>query len=131
MRNGPDLIFGDATDLEAKWAAAARVLADASSRGATYVDLRLPERPAAGGLPAQTLEPVEPSGTGTDQGALGAPQPGAAAAPPTPTTPAQSGRPPAPGEAPATVGAPAQEAPIAPATQVPSQAGGEQANPQP
>ncbi len=35
-----------------KAAAAAAVLADEDSRGATYVDLRLPERPAAGELPA-------------------------------------------------------------------------------
>ena len=40
------------TACAAKWAAAARVLADRSSSGATYVDLRLPERPAAGGLVA-------------------------------------------------------------------------------
>lgn len=50
LRQGPPLHFGDAGRLEAKWAAAARVLADPSSAGATYVDLRVPERPAAGGL---------------------------------------------------------------------------------
>ena len=49
---GPVLYFGGADRLRAKWAAAARVLADRSSSGATYVDLRLPERPAAGGLVA-------------------------------------------------------------------------------
>ena len=47
---GPVLYFGGADRLRAKWAAAARVLADRSSAGATYIDLRLPERPAAGGL---------------------------------------------------------------------------------
>ena len=36
----------------AKWTAAARVLADRSSAGATYLDVRLPERAAAGGLVA-------------------------------------------------------------------------------
>jgi cell division protein FtsQ len=60
LRNGPDLIFGDATRPRAKWLAAARVLADKHSRGASYVDLRLPERPAAGGL---TVEPEAPSPT--------------------------------------------------------------------
>ena len=47
--------FGRAERPGAKWLAAARVLADRSSAGATYVDVRLPERPVAGGLvdPAQ------------------------------------------------------------------------------
>jgi cell division protein FtsQ len=48
--NGPDLYFGAATRLRAKWAAAAQVLSQQSSRGASYVDLRVPERPVAGGL---------------------------------------------------------------------------------
>lgn len=50
MRNGPSIIFGDDTRPHAKWAAAARVLADPTSAGARYVDVRLPDRPAAGGL---------------------------------------------------------------------------------
>ena len=59
MRKGPELIFGDTRRLQAKWLAAAGVLADKGSRGATYVDLRLPDRPAAGGLPVKeiALEP--------------------------------------------------------------------------
>ncbi|HEV2974086.1 MAG TPA: FtsQ-type POTRA domain-containing protein [Solirubrobacteraceae bacterium] len=40
--------FGDATLAHAKWLSLARVLADASSAGASYVDVRVPERPAAG-----------------------------------------------------------------------------------
>ncbi len=48
MRNGVALYFGDATRPHAKWLAAARVLADPSSTGATYVDVGAPERPAAG-----------------------------------------------------------------------------------
>jgi cell division protein FtsQ len=47
LRSGPELYFGDVTRLEAKWAAASRVLADPGAAGAVYVDLRLPERPAA------------------------------------------------------------------------------------
>ena len=43
--------FGDATRPHAKWIALARVLADPSSTGAAYIDLRLPERPAAGFAP--------------------------------------------------------------------------------
>lgn len=48
MRNGLLLYFGDATRAHAKWLSAARVLADPSSKGAWYVDVRLPQRPAAG-----------------------------------------------------------------------------------
>ena len=62
LRDGPELIFGAATRLRAKWAAAARVLADLEARGATYVDLRIPSRPAVGGLAATTLPPVAPAG---------------------------------------------------------------------
>lgn len=57
MRKGPELIFGDTRRLQAKWLAAAGVLADKGSRGATYVDLRLPDRPAAGGLPVKEIAP--------------------------------------------------------------------------
>lgn len=50
ITDGPDLYFGAPSRLTAKWAAATRVLSDALARGATYLDLRIPERPAAGGL---------------------------------------------------------------------------------
>ena len=50
LRNGPDLVFGSGSDAHRKWLAAVRVLADPSSAGATYLDLRVPERVAAGGL---------------------------------------------------------------------------------
>lgn len=46
--------FGDATRPHAKWLSLARVLADPSSSGATYVDLRVPERPAAGFPPGSS-----------------------------------------------------------------------------
>ena len=62
LRDGPELIFGEATRVRAKWIAAARVLADPAAEGATYIDVRLPGRPAAGGLPAATLAPVAPAG---------------------------------------------------------------------
>lgn len=81
LRDGPELIFGEATRTRAKWTAAARVLADRAAAGATYVDLRLPGRPAAGGLPAETVTPVAPAG------ATGYAAPGAAAeAPGAPAT---------------------------------------------
>jgi cell division protein FtsQ len=50
LRDGPPLVFGSAGEVRAKWAAAARVLADPSAAGATYLDLRIPGRVAAGGL---------------------------------------------------------------------------------
>jgi cell division protein FtsQ len=53
--NGPQIVLGDAARPRAKWVAAARVLGDDSSRGATYIDVRLPERPAAGGFTDETL----------------------------------------------------------------------------
>jgi cell division protein FtsQ len=43
--------FGDATRPHAKWLSLVRVLADPSSAGAIYIDVRLPERPAAGFAP--------------------------------------------------------------------------------
>ncbi len=48
MRNGLLVYFGDATRPHAKWFALARVLADPSSAGASYVDVELPSRAAAG-----------------------------------------------------------------------------------
>lgn len=50
VTRGPVLVFGDGTRVAAKWLAAVRVLADPSSSGAAYLDLRVPERPAAGGV---------------------------------------------------------------------------------
>jgi cell division protein FtsQ len=50
LKNGPELIFGQGAEADKKWAAAARVLAEISAQGATYLDLRVPGRVAAGGL---------------------------------------------------------------------------------
>ena len=62
VKDGPELVFGGADRLTAKWAAATRVLADPDAAGATYIDVRLPERPAAGGLVVETVAPVAPAG---------------------------------------------------------------------
>jgi cell division protein FtsQ len=56
LQDGPDLRFGGAERLAAKWAAASAVLADSNAAGATYLDLRYPEQPAAGGLADPTLQ---------------------------------------------------------------------------
>jgi cell division protein FtsQ len=58
LRNGPDLIFGDASAARDKWRAAARVLAEDSSAGATYLDLRVAKVVAAGGVGPITPEPT-------------------------------------------------------------------------
>jgi cell division protein FtsQ len=62
IADGPEIVFGDAHDAAAKWAGAVRVLADSEAAGATYVDVRIPERPVAGGLAATTVAPVAPVG---------------------------------------------------------------------
>jgi cell division protein FtsQ len=63
LRDGPRLDFGDLSRLEAKWLAASAVLASEDSRGATYVDLRMPERPVAGPLPAASTGESEEGST--------------------------------------------------------------------
>jgi cell division protein FtsQ len=135
LREGPELVFGDATRLRAKWAAAARVLADLEASGASYIDLRLPDRPAAGGLPAETVAPVAPAGTtstippattvdpaataGTLPADPSAIPPGPTVPPATTTTPPAATTPaPATGTAPATTGAPAAPPPAAAPTDV-------------
>ncbi|HSJ18817.1 MAG TPA: FtsQ-type POTRA domain-containing protein [Solirubrobacterales bacterium] len=52
LSNGIVLVFGDASELEAKWASAARILADRELGGLSYIDLRAPDRPAVGGASA-------------------------------------------------------------------------------
>lgn len=109
VADGPELVFGGPTLLAAKWAAAVRVLADSDAAGAAYVDVRIPARPAAGGLPVETLEPVAPVGSEaleiTPEGAAQAvpevPADGLAAPPPlapdaAPTPPAEAPATPAP-----------------------------------
>jgi cell division protein FtsQ len=118
LREGPEVIFGDTTRLHAKWAAASRVLADLEASGASYVDVRIPGRPAAGGLPAETIVPVAPAGAtstvppGTTSGATAgtAVDPAAAGTlpPVDPTLPSAAGTvPPAAGTVPPATTAPA------------------------
>jgi cell division protein FtsQ len=49
LSNGIVLRFGDAARAGAKWEAAARILADPGLTSLTYIDLRIPDRPAVGG----------------------------------------------------------------------------------
>jgi cell division protein FtsQ len=48
VRGGPSIYFGERSRLGAKWIAVSQVLADAGSRGAAYIDVTDPNRPAAG-----------------------------------------------------------------------------------
>jgi hypothetical protein len=64
LRNGPSVIVGDARRLRAKWIAAGRVLGDPGASGARYIDVRVPERAVAGGLPTPDEEGPQPSTTG-------------------------------------------------------------------
>lgn len=60
LRDGPPLYFGTGDEPDLKWAGAARVLAEPSAAGATYLDLRVPGRVAAGGLgPVAQEQPAE------------------------------------------------------------------------
>jgi cell division protein FtsQ len=77
LSNGPLLQFGDVTRARAKWTAVARVLGDPRAAGASYLDVRVPERPVAGrfddpGSSAPVLDGAAPTQTDTTQ----QPQPG-------------------------------------------------------
>lgn len=48
LRNGPEVYFGPANQLTAKWNALDAVLENKDSRGAQYIDVSDPQRPAAG-----------------------------------------------------------------------------------
>jgi cell division protein FtsQ len=66
LERGPQVILGDARALSTKWAAAAAVLADDASRGASHVDVRIPERPVAGGVEVPQPEPEQPVTPGAE-----------------------------------------------------------------
>jgi cell division protein FtsQ len=65
MRSGLLVYFGDAWRPHAKWTALARVLASSTSAGATYVDVRVPERPAAGFSSGGALSSSETTSSST------------------------------------------------------------------
>jgi cell division protein FtsQ len=107
LRGGVRAYFGDASRPHAKWLSLARVLADPSSQGAVYVDVRLPERPAAGFPPGVSRPDASSEGEAGSAAADpataaalasglqeavggGAASAGSAAAPASPTSPAAS-----------------------------------------
>lgn len=122
VEDGPRIVFGDATRVAAKWAAATRVLADLESGGADYIDVRLPERPVAGGLRVSTLAPVAPADpTSPASEAPPAATPQGDRAVPAPTEPQGTSRMPA-AAAPGASAPPA--APVQPAAPQAGQGGG-------
>jgi cell division protein FtsQ len=75
LRGGLLAYFGDAARPHAKWLSLARVLADPSSAGAAYIDVRLPERPAAGFAPGT----ARPGASSPETESLGTSNPNTAA----------------------------------------------------
>ena len=73
FKNGFLAYFGDATRPHAKWASLAAVLADAGSAGASYVDVRVPEHPAAG-FPDGVAPEVPASAAGEGESQQSGPQ---------------------------------------------------------
>jgi hypothetical protein len=74
LQGGFRIDFGPRTRLRAKWAAALRVMADARAEGAAYLDVRIPERPVAGGAfvaPLPSAVPAKTSPTTSDPAAGG------------------------------------------------------------
>jgi len=72
LRSGMLIYFGDASRAHAKWLAFASVLVASHDTSASYVDVRLPERPAiAGGASAEAAGASEGSSAGSATAAQG------------------------------------------------------------
>jgi len=65
LDRGPRLIFGNDALPHAKWDSAAAVLAEPSSRGAAYIDVEVPSRPAAMVADPSTSSATDPSSGGS------------------------------------------------------------------
>ena len=61
LDRGPIVYMGAPSELEQKWAALARVLADQAFVGASYVDVRVPRRPAVGGVQGGVTGGIDPA----------------------------------------------------------------------
>jgi cell division protein FtsQ len=71
MRGGIPVRFGTPELAAEKWAAAAAVLADPKTETLTYVDVRVPERPALGGAATPpAAEEADPAAVATDPAAV-------------------------------------------------------------
>ena len=58
LSSGIEIRFGDATEADRKWRAAAAVLADPTTEAVDYIDVQAPQRPAIYGS-GHVLPPVE------------------------------------------------------------------------
>ncbi len=89
MHNGPLVIFGGGRRLASKWAAAAAVLANGSSAGASYIDVTNPADPVAGGSSISSSGQSDPSSSavGGTAGTGGAAASSTASAAPAATLP--------------------------------------------
>jgi cell division protein FtsQ len=70
LRNGPNIYFGDSSQLSTKWTAASAVLADSGSDGAPYIDVTDPNRPAAGAGSDTNSTGAASAGSDTNSGAV-------------------------------------------------------------
>jgi cell division protein FtsQ len=116
---GIEIRFGDSSDAAAKWAAAAAILADTKLDQLSYIDVRLPSRPAVGGAPipesstADTAPtevpavPVDPAATDPAATATAPVDPATATADPAAAPPPADTAEPAPAPAPTAQPAPA------------------------
>jgi cell division protein FtsQ len=148
MRNGLLAYFGDATRPHAKWLALASVLIAPGSAGASYVDVRLPERPAAGfaggaapeasaasaeagsaSTPATTAELA--AGLASGGGGIAAPATGTPGAATGASSPAAAASAPSQAEPPAGSQAPAGSSPATPAGETSAGASSQAAQPSP
>lgn len=116
MAKGPDLYFGTSEDATLKWRDAATVLASDAATGASYLDLRVPGRPAVGGLGAApstiTGQPIVEQATEAAEAVV-------------PSADATATEAPVQSPAPATQTAPQEQAPATtPTQQTPSGAAG-------
>ncbi len=65
MVGGIEIRFGDSSNAAAKWAAAAAILANPKLDQLSYIDVRIPGRPAVGGapLPESAVDDIEEAAT--------------------------------------------------------------------
>lgn len=63
LADGPAVHFGSGERLTAKWASLVAVLASPDAKGATAIDVRVPERPAAAGLVQKSVQEGQASTT--------------------------------------------------------------------
>jgi cell division protein FtsQ len=113
VRGGPPIWLGDLSELELKWTAATAILAQQSSDGAGWIDVRIPERAVVGGLAQGALSAADVAAASAPAAPVVPAAPAAAAPATTAQTPAPAASTPAPQAAPQQ----AQAQPTAPAQQ--------------